>query len=124
MQPRRNPLLGDLEFVAGNGLLHRRLFLTGGAALAATMSSYGLRDTAFADPIPVEPWMKVPTAEGFAPYGQPSKYESRVVRGETAQPPNSLPGIGNQRSPIHLLNGTITPNGLHFVRLHSGVPDI
>jgi sulfane dehydrogenase subunit SoxC len=124
MRLRRTPLLGDLEFVAGNGLLHRRLFLTGGAALAATMSSYGLRDTAFADPIPVEPWMKVPTAEGFAPYGQPSKYESGVVRGETAQPPNSPPGIGNQRSPIHLLNGTITPNGLHFVRLHSGMPDI
>jgi sulfane dehydrogenase subunit SoxC len=28
------------------------------------------------------------------------------------------------RSPPHLLNGTITSNGLHFVRLHSGVPDI
>jgi sulfane dehydrogenase subunit SoxC len=45
----------DIESVAGNGLLHRRLFLTGGAALAA--AGYAPRDTAFAELLPVEPWM-------------------------------------------------------------------
>jgi hypothetical protein len=27
-------------------------------------------------------------------------------------------------APLHQLQGTITPNGLHFERHHSGVPDI
>ena len=38
--------------------------------------------------------------------------------------PGNPKGLGSIRSPLHKLNGTITPNGLHFVRLHSGVPDI
>jgi hypothetical protein len=31
---------------------------------------------------------------------------------------------GSSRTPHHLLNGTITPSGLHYERSHSGVPDI
>jgi len=31
---------------------------------------YAMRDTAFAEPLPVEPWMKISTADGFTPYGQ------------------------------------------------------
>ena len=34
----------DLEVVAGNGLLHRRAFLRGGAAFAAAMTGYTLRN--------------------------------------------------------------------------------
>ena len=33
-------------------------------------------------------------------------------------------GIGVARTPLQLLNGTITPNGLHFERSHTGIPDI
>jgi hypothetical protein len=33
-------------------------------------------------------------------------------------------GTGASRTPLHRLNGTITPNGLHFERHHFGVPDI
>ena len=40
-----------------------------------------------------------------------------------AKPPNA-PGTGAARTPLHRLNGTITPNGLHFERSHSGIPDI
>jgi sulfane dehydrogenase subunit SoxC len=40
------------------------------------------------------------------------------------QQANAPPGLGSIRTPLHRLDGTITPNGLHFVRLHSGVPDI
>ena len=36
----------------------------------------------------------------------------------------ATPGIGTARTPHHLLNGIITPNGLHFDRSHSGTPDI
>jgi sulfane dehydrogenase subunit SoxC len=58
----------------------------------------------------------------FSPYGQPSRFEDKVVR-VGAAPPNA-PGTGATRTPLHLLNGTITPNGLHFERSHSGIPDI
>ena len=34
------------------------------------------------------------------------------------------PGTGSSRTPLHLLEGTITPNGLHFERHHNGIPDI
>jgi sulfane dehydrogenase subunit SoxC len=34
------------------------------------------------------------------------------------------PGIGVVRTPHHLLDGMMTPSGLHFERSHSGAPDI
>jgi len=114
-----------LELAAGNGLLHRRALLAGGAGIAAALTGYVLREPAQAAPLGVEPWMREPTGIGLEPYGAPSRYESAVVRGghnETAGNPS--PGTGSVRTPLHLLNGTITPNGLHHVRLHSGVPDI
>src|SRR5207237_2605936 len=55
-------------------------------------------------------------------YGAPSRFEDKVVR-VWANPPNA-PGTGAARTPLHRLNGTITPNGLHFERSHSGIPDI
>ena len=33
-------------------------------------------------------------------------------------------GVGTARTPLHLLDGMITPIGLHFERSHSGIPDI
>jgi len=116
--------LDEQEAVAGNGLLHRRMFLSGGAALATALSGYALSDSADAAPLPIEPWMKTPTTEGFSPYGQTSQYESKVLRGEPNKGPGIAGGVGSIRTPLHLINGTITPSGLHFVRLHSGVPDI
>ena len=68
--------------------------------------------------------MRFPTTEGFAPYGSPSRFEKHVVRTGMQQQANAPPGLGSIRTPLHRLDGTITPNGLHFVRLHSGVPDI
>jgi sulfane dehydrogenase subunit SoxC len=54
----------------------------------------------------------------------PSHYEDKVAR--TWAPPNNpaTPGIGSSRTPHHLLDGMITPSGLHYERSHSGVPDI
>src|SRR5438105_4808672 len=100
--------------IAGNGLLSRRMFLEG--ALVAGAAGAGT-STARADPLAVEPWMKVPGA-GFAGYGQPSRFESKVVR---VIPPPANPaaqGVGPARTPLHMLEGIITPSGLHFERSH------
>src|SRR3954453_10047089 len=111
----------NLDIVAGNGLLHRRMFLTAGTVAAAAVTRAALPDPAAADALPVEPWMKLP-GSGFAGYGQPSKFESKVARTFASLPGTT--GTGSARTPHHLLDGMITPNGVHFERSHSGIPDI
>ena len=119
MNDKRNDL-PSLEPAAGNGLLNRRIFLEG--ALLAGATTAGL-SAAAADPLPVAPWMKKPGPH-FAPYGMPSSFESKVVR--AVAPPNNplTAGVGSSRTPHHLLEGMMTPSGLHFERSHSGIPDI
>src|SRR5260221_2690432 len=58
----------------------------------------------------------------FVGYGQLSKFEAKVARGATTAPGTT--GTGASRVPLHRLDGTITPNGLHFERHHSGIPEI
>lgn len=60
--------------------------------------------------------------DGFSNYGQPSPYEKKIIRWISAN--SEMPGNGVSWSPLHELQGTITPNGLHFERHHNGVPDI
>jgi sulfane dehydrogenase subunit SoxC len=108
----------DLGDVAGNGLVDRRLFLIAAGAAASGIAS---PEPASADALSVGSWMKVPGSP-FVGYGQPSRFEDKVLR-VAANPPNA-PGTGAARTPLHRLNGTITPNGLHFERSHSGIPDI
>ena len=66
-------------------------------------------------------WMKTP-GRTFSPYGMPSKWQDKVQR--VVAPLPGRPGTGSSRTPLQLLEGTITPNGLHFERHHNGVPDI
>ena len=113
-----NPEPGDPA--AGNGILSRRIFLEG--ALVAGATGAGLSG-ASAEPLAVQRWMKVPGA-GFAGYGQPSRFESKVVRFIPPPPNPATQGVGPARTPLHLLEGMITPSGLHFERSHSGIPDI
>src|SRR5215203_3662096 len=110
---------GD-EQAAQNGILNRRIFLEG--ALAAGMMGAPLASAA-AEPLAVETWMKNPGA-GFAGYGQPSRYEEKTVRLIPPAPNPATQGVGAARTPLHLLEGIITPSGLHFERSHSGIPDI
>ena len=49
---------------------------------------------------------------------------SRKTCARTLSNPKGEPRTSHARTPHHLLNGTITPNGLHFVISHSGNPDI
>lgn len=113
--------LQNLEAVAGNGLLHRRAFLTGGGALAAAFTGYRLSETVAAQQLADDPWSR--KAGGVVrEYGTPSPYEKQVVR--TLSNPKGEPRTQHGRTPHHLINGTFTPNGLHFVISHSGNPDI
>src|SRR5258705_2891637 len=108
----------DLEPAAGNGLLNRRVFLEG-IALAGAV---GVSEAA-AEPLAVPQWSKQPGAP-FAPYSQPSRFEANVVRAIPPAPNPVTVGIGTARTPLHLLDGMMTPSGLHFERSHSGIPDI
>ncbi|HZF23321.1 MAG TPA: sulfite dehydrogenase, partial [Burkholderiales bacterium] len=111
----------SLVAVAGNGLLDRRAFLRGGAALAAAMTGYTLAGSAAAAPLADDPWSRAPGTNVPA-YGVPSRFEKSVVR--TLSNPNGEPRTQHGRTPHHLLHGTSTPNGLHFVISHAGDADI
>jgi sulfane dehydrogenase subunit SoxC len=111
--------LDALEPVAGNGLLHRRLFLRQGAALlGATLLT---ARAAQAGPPDVPASMQTPGAP-MSGYGSRSAHESAVQRLVNSQPGTT--GSGGSRTPLERLEGIITPSSLHFERHHSGVPDI
>jgi sulfane dehydrogenase subunit SoxC len=117
-----------VEAVAGNGLLHRRALIGRGVILAGAMStaSFGSLTGAAAEPLkdtPLTdaPWSREPGAT-IEPYQRPSRFEKDVVR--TVTNSSGQPSASNARTPHHLVNGTITPNGLHFVVVYGGIPDI
>ena len=58
----------------------------------------------------------------FSNYGKPADSERQAIRWISANP--AVPGEGVSWTPLHELEGTITPNGLHFERHHNGVPEI
>src|SRR5256886_164128 len=117
----RGGIMQNLVAVAGNGLLDRRAFLRGGAALAAAMTGYTLARSAAAAPLADDPWSRAPGTNVPA-YGVPSRFEKNVAR--TLSNPNGEPRTQHARTPHHLLQGTSTPNGLHFVISHAGDADI
>ena len=107
------------ETVAGGGLLDRRIFLQKSLGLAAGGGLLlGSRPTEAGE---VPEGMKI-AGRPFSNYGDPSPHEKQAVRWISA---NSMaPGNGISWTPLHRLEGTITPSGLHFERHHNGVPDI
>jgi sulfane dehydrogenase subunit SoxC len=110
------------EVVAGNGLMDRRSLLRG-ALLSAGFAAAGAGVARADDPKGADApeWMKTP-GKPFSAYGTPSKWQEKVQRIFTIAPGRA--GTGVSRTPLHLLEGTITPGGLHFERHHNGVPDI
>jgi sulfane dehydrogenase subunit SoxC len=107
-----------LEPAAGNGLLHRRMFLTHGAAAGAALLT---ASAASAAPLEVPASMKTPGVPASA-YGERSPHESHVQRIPNGAPPSA--GTGGSRTPLESLEGIITPSSLHFERHHNGVPDL
>ena len=126
-QRRRRTNSSSIEAVAGNGLLDRRMLLGRGVILAGAASAAPLGSlTAAAAEPPAEtltepPWSLEPGAV-IQPYQLPSRFEKDVVR--TVSNPSGQPSASAAKTPHHLLSGTITPNGLHFVVVYGGVPDI
>ncbi len=109
------------EQVAGNGLLHRRALLGGGLMLAGAVSSGASLTSADAEPLTIPEWTLEP-GEVTPVLQTPSPYEKNVVR--ILSNPKGDPRTQHARAPLQMLNGTITPNPLHFTILHSGIPDI
>ncbi len=111
----------------------RRALLTGGLAAGAALAACGpgaaQTDGAAAgagDPAILEPrpWRTTPgPGVRSRVYGLPSPHESHVGRQNvpwlTADTLSSV-----SFTPIHALEGTITPNGLCFERHHSGIAEI
>jgi len=56
--------------------------------------------------------------DGFSNYGQPP--DDGPIRWMSVEP--GAPGTGVAWTPLHELEGTLVPNGLHFERHHAGVP--
>jgi sulfane dehydrogenase subunit SoxC len=115
----KRPRVSEAEAAAGNGILDRRGFLA--AAYLGSAAALAPLPVAAADELTVEPWTTEPGSP-FVGYGQPSRFEAKVARTFASAPGTT--GTGSSRSPLHQLDGTITPNGLHFERHHDGIPDI
>ncbi len=108
----------DLKPIAGGGLLDRRLFLKKGLTFSAVV----LSTDALAQNEQYRPKSVKIAGNPFSNYGLPSKYERETIRWTMG---NSMAaGNGVSWTPLQDLEGTITPNGLHFERHHNGVPEI
>ena len=110
----------SLDAVAGNGLLDRRALLGRGIALAGAMGVGGTTAAA-AEPLQDAPWT-LAFGEATPPLQMPSRFEKNVVR--ALSNPNGEFRNSHARTPHQLINGTITPNSLHFSINHCGIPDI
>src|ERR1700730_15493962 len=113
----------SVPHVADNGLLDRRALLSQGAALAGAMSvgAVGATTGAAAERLANDPWSMAPGIP-IPAYGVPSRFEAKTAR--TLTNPKLEPRGSAARTPHHLLNGTITPNGLHFVIARGGETEI
>jgi sulfane dehydrogenase subunit SoxC len=111
------------EQIAGNGLLHRRELLGRSIAVAGVMG-VGIgpaAKSAAAEQLAEAPW-GLQVGNDTPPYQTPSKFAKNVVR--SLANPKFEPRSSISRTPHQLLEGTTTPNGLHFTIVHTGVPDI
>ncbi len=103
----------------------RRGFLAGGA-IAAGGALVGGAARAAGDPAIMEaqPWARhLGDGVDARPYGHPSAFEKDVVRRDvpwlTADAQSSV-----NFTPLHELDGIITPNGLCFERHHGGIAEV
>ncbi len=110
--PERRRLL--LAGAAGGGLASAGAFV-GAAAAAGNPENL---------PPNVADWSRyLGSGVDAQPYGAPSEYEAHVIRRNvawlTATPESSV-----NFTPLHELDGFVTPNGLCFERHHGGVAEI
>ena len=111
--------------------MNRRGFLkagltAGGAAAFGGAAFGGAAGAAESDPLitQVQDWNRyLGAGVQAAPYGVPSAHEAHVVRRDVEWLTASTESSVNF-TPLHALDGIITPNGLCFERHHGGVADI
>ncbi len=120
-QSRRRGHPPSLDHVAGNGLINRRALLGQGIAIAGAMGAAGTVTGAVAEPLKDEKW-SLEFGDVTPALQTPSQFEKNVVR--SLSNPNGEFRNSHARTPHHLLNGTITPNSLHFSINHCGIPNI
>ncbi|MBV9955454.1 MAG: sulfite dehydrogenase [Pseudolabrys sp.] len=103
----------------------RRSFLAGAAGIAVAGASGKARaDNPKNQPPNVPEWTRsLGDGVGVRAYGQPSKYEKKVIR-RTVEWLTATPESSVSFTPLHELDGIITPNGLCFERHHSGIAEI
>lgn len=110
----------------GSSSLSRRSLLKAGLASGVAAGAAGAAQASGGDPLitEIQDWNRY-LGDGVdaAPYGLPSEFESEVVRRNvpwlTADAVASI-----NFTPLHELDGIITPNGLCFERHHGGVAQI
>jgi len=103
------------------GGMNRRALLRGALCSAGIAASAGIVRADDSVGVNAPEWMKTP-GRPMSAYGASSHWQDKVQRIVTILPGRA--GTGVSRTPLQLLEGTITPNGLHFERHHNGVPDI
>src|SRR4051812_32213576 len=103
----------------------RRRFLTAASSAGAALASgSALAGNPKNLPPNIPEWTRV-LGDGVAvrPYGRPSKYEANVIRRDvewlTASRESSV-----SFTPLHDLDGIITPNGVCFERHHAGIAEV
>lgn len=117
----------DIESGASQPTVGRRRFLTGGLAALGGVAATGVAARA-GTPDPaiteVQEWNQA-LGDGVAarPYGMPSQFEKHVVRRDVEWLTASRESSVNF-TPLHELDGIITPNGLCFERHHGGIAEI
>ena len=117
---RRRGRTPSFDPVAGNGLINRRALLGQGIALAGAAGISGTTGAA-AEPLKDEAW-SLAFGEATPALQTPSRFEKAVTR--ALSNPKGEFRNSHARTPHQLLNGTITPNALHFSINHCGTPDI
>jgi len=107
-------LLGAAATVSGGDLL---------AQAAATGSQAAPSPSPSSSPPAIPESMKTPGAPvGAKLYGEPSRFESKVIRNVPANQAQYISSAS--RTPLGDLDGIITPSGLFYERHHGGVPVI
>jgi len=106
--------------IPGDGLSRRGFIRKSANGLAAALAAGSALRTGVARSEAPASW-RVP-GSGFSNYGQAPKPPLGPIRWISAD--SAVPGNGVSWTPLHELEGMITPNGLHFERHHNGVPDI
>ncbi len=115
--------MSDTPSSSRRAFLKASLAAGGAAAAAATGARAATPDPLITD-LEQQPWTQY-LGDGVdaRPYGVPSEFEAHVVRRDvpwlTADPVSSV-----NFTPLHELDGIITPNGLCFERHHGGTAHI